>query len=69
MHDYTGIHFFTSPFHNFVCNNSDKFKETISLVISTFFLRCLLILPAGLLNKKHDTFLAKLSDLLNTIKL
>ena len=30
---------------------SDKFKEPISLVISTFILGCLLILPAGILNQ------------------
>ena len=30
---------------------SDKFKEPISLVISTFILGCLLILPAGILNE------------------
>lgn len=29
---------------------SDKFKEPISLIISTFFLGCLLIIPAGILN-------------------
>ena len=29
---------------------SDKFKEPILLIISTFFLGCLLIIPAGILN-------------------
>ena len=30
--------------------NSDKFKEPTSLIISTFFLGCLLCFPAGILN-------------------
>ena len=29
---------------------SDKFKEPLSLIVSTFFLGCLLCLPAGILN-------------------
>ena len=47
---------------------SDKFKEPTSLIISTFCLGCLLILPAGILNEmligdnNNYTFLAGLTE-------